>query len=180
MAANTEMFKGFVCIADGFHSGALAFLSSSLCIRLSLFAFPLSPPLSFPFSLSLVPWGAQLGEADKHMGARGLASTLLPQCHALLFKGPSQKWEGLNPSWKSQAGEAAVGVRIYTSRETGREWCLSGAVFDNYDGAFTLSLPWSLVFSTVCLPRNAHTLLSKYNICQHFEVHMIKQHMYIS
>ena len=67
--------------------------SLALSISVSLFLSFALPSLS-P-SLSLVPWGAQLGEADKHTGAQGLAPTLLQQCHALLFKGPSQKWEGL-------------------------------------------------------------------------------------
>lgn len=98
--ANKEMFQSFVCTADSFHSCALASLSHSPTLFLSL-----SP------SLSLVPRGAQLGEADKQTGAQGLAPTLLSQCYALLFKGPSQKWEGLNPAWKSQGEEAAAGGR---------------------------------------------------------------------
>lgn len=76
-------------------------------------------PVPRLLSLSLVPWGAQLGEADNHTGAQGLSPTLLPQCHALLLKSPSLKWEGLNPSRKLQGAKAAAGAskRVWTQRE---------------------------------------------------------------
>lgn len=78
------------------------------------------------------------------MGAQGLAPTLHSQCHALLFKGPSQKWEGLNPVRKSQREEAAAG-----GTERQREIFIYLGMLNvcvNYEGAFILLLLCSVFF----------------------------------